>query len=291
MAKPSIYQKFSYVINPILYFIQIKLFTEFFRSLANTIIKASIITGLLSNESLILRYIDTLITPTFNILLSVYVLTPYWKRAKGQLPIHENKEKPLMLAIGTIIIYCGIKWLTGYLIQVTYLSEHPKYLLIVEARSNRSALEMFVKTVIAAPIVEELLFRGVLQNRLMALTRPSFAVLFQSIAFCILHMNLVQALYVSLSSIIYGILYVRFRKLWPCILAHAVFNSNLADWLLQLTSTIVDEITLIHVLIIGSIFTIIGTYILLKQPSAQPVNDAIKNIDNNTYLLMSHAYH
>ncbi|MCL2044957.1 MAG: CPBP family glutamic-type intramembrane protease [Oscillospiraceae bacterium] len=104
-------------------------------------------------------------------------------------------------------------------------------------------------------------------------------------------MNLIQALYTALSGIVYGLLYVRFRKLWLCILAHAVFNTNLASWLLTLVELVVDEITLTHIFVIGSAFSFIGAYIILKQPAAQPIDDITVEETSNTAQLLSHVYH
>ncbi|MCL2044960.1 MAG: CPBP family intramembrane metalloprotease [Oscillospiraceae bacterium] len=295
MVKQSIPRKFWYVIIPIIIFYFIKNFAEivgmFINMLTNTLFGAFTDTDILSSDAFIQGTIGMLISSVACILLSVYILTPMWKEAKEQLPIQINKDKPLILAIGTIIIYCGIKFLTSYFLHVTYLSEHPTYLPVIEAFHNRSTLEMFVRAVIVAPIVEELLCRGVIQNRLMTFMKPRSAVLLQSIIFGIIHMNPIQALYAGLSGIIYGMLYVRFRKLWPCILAHAVFNSYLADWIIKMISYVVDEITLTHILIIGSIFFIIGAFILLKQPAAQAVDEAIEEELNDVYQLLSHAYH
>jgi membrane protease YdiL (CAAX protease family) len=78
--------------------------------------------------------------------------------------------------------------------------------------------------VVAAPVAEELCLRGITLARLLSWAPVWVAVAVQSAVFAILHMNLLQGLYSFVLGMALGFLYVRFRNIWLCILAHAAFN-------------------------------------------------------------------
>lgn len=83
-----------------------------------------------------------------------------------------------------------------------------------------------LSAVVLAPLVEELLFRGLLQSLLRKyLDHPWHAVLLTSAVFALFHLNTPQntpALF--LLSLVLGYNYERCGRLWAPILCHAVFN-------------------------------------------------------------------
>jgi len=96
------------------------------------------------------------------------------------------------------------------------------------------------------PVVEELIFRGILQGELLHLTTRdgrmlrlgpvSAANALVTVAFVALHM-LAQppawALAVAVPSLVFGHLRERFASVWPAVLVHVVYNAGfgLAAWL------------------------------------------------------------
>jgi membrane protease YdiL (CAAX protease family) len=96
------------------------------------------------------------------------------------------------------------------------------------------------------PVVEELLFRGILQGELLRLTTRdgrtlrlgpvSAANALATLAFVALHMlaqPLGWALAVALPSLVFGHLRERFASVWPAVFVHIVYNAGfgLAAWL------------------------------------------------------------
>lgn len=89
---------------------------------------------------------------------------------------------------------------------------------------------------LAAPLAEELIFRGVLYNswldaKLFSDRRVSRAVgaLLVSAAFGWFHGNALQAVYCACFSLILIFVYEETQSVWPCVLTHVGFNST---WLL-----------------------------------------------------------
>jgi membrane protease YdiL (CAAX protease family) len=87
---------------------------------------------------------------------------------------------------------------------------------------------------IIAPIGEELLFRGVIQEYLEQRKLPSFYIvslanLIASILFVFLHFLVsepLQASLVFIPSLIFGIMYSEYRSVWITILLHSFYNLN-----------------------------------------------------------------
>lgn len=81
---------------------------------------------------------------------------------------------------------------------------------------------------VAAPVAEEMFFRGFLQGRLRQGFGPVLAIGLTTIAFSLVHYsgNLLHPLGVAVMSIGCGVLRERTGSLWPAILLHAVNNSS-----------------------------------------------------------------
>ena len=75
-----------------------------------------------------------------------------------------------------------------------------------------------------APLVEEAIFRGAIERRLLEKDwNPWFAIVISAIIFAIPHFSL-YTLFFSCFGILVGWLYYRTRCIWPGILIHALYN-------------------------------------------------------------------
>lgn len=84
----------------------------------------------------------------------------------------------------------------------------------------------FITICILAPVLEEILFRGILLRGLLQNgTSPIIAIALSSILFGAAHMNPWQFLGAGLLGAIFGFVYYRTRALWICIFLHALNNS------------------------------------------------------------------
>ncbi|WP_405277604.1 CPBP family intramembrane glutamic endopeptidase [Methanobrevibacter sp.] len=84
-------------------------------------------------------------------------------------------------------------------------------------------LGIFVSTVIISPIAEELIFRGVLLNRLKLITPTLFAVLVSSLLFGALH-SFGSIISAFVFAICMAILYLKTENICVAILAHFLNN-------------------------------------------------------------------
>lgn len=79
-------------------------------------------------------------------------------------------------------------------------------------------------TSLGAPVAEEIVFRGYLQQALAGMFRPWLAVLLAAAVFGAVH-TLPYALPVGLLGAFFGLLVVRSGSLWPAVFCHALHNA------------------------------------------------------------------
>lgn len=84
----------------------------------------------------------------------------------------------------------------------------------------------FATTVIAAPILEEFLLRGIIERGLLAHTTPLKAILWSSFFFAVIHMNPWQATAAFIAGIWIGWIYWKTGSLIACIFIHAINNGT-----------------------------------------------------------------
>ena len=114
----------------------------------------------------------------------------------------------------------------------------------------------FLAVVLMAPLVEELLFRGVIYDALCTFVPAGAAVVFQAMLFGSTHGTLLWILYSTLIGCVLGYVRKRTNSLWPCILMHGAFNgsSYLFTWFAERYSQ--DSATVTFVFL-GSAFVLL----------------------------------
>ncbi len=78
--------------------------------------------------------------------------------------------------------------------------------------------------VVAAPIGEELFFRGLFYRGLAALTRPWIGLVVSGVAFSLVHANLSVVLPFAVIGMVFAAVYRASGSLWTSIAAHAIVN-------------------------------------------------------------------
>lgn len=119
---------------------------------------------------------------------------------------------------------------------LTSLALSSAYLFVPEAIENLDHLMktagigeanvwVLLSTVILAPVVEEITFRGVTFN-LAKKAGASFTVanLIQAVLFGIYHFNLVQGVYVCILGLVLGYVVWKYDSLYPAVLLHLMYN-------------------------------------------------------------------
>jgi membrane protease YdiL (CAAX protease family) len=123
------------------------------------------------------------------------------------------------------LILTSMALLLGVILPLISLIPMPREVSESFAKSlGRPSLVIFVTLVIAAPILEELLFRGIMLDGLLNRYRPLTAILVSSIIFGIAHLNPWQFVTAFVIGCFAGWVYLRTKSVGPCILIHATVN-------------------------------------------------------------------
>ncbi len=156
---------------------------------------------------------------TIPFLYSVYKRAPVLRPAKWFERQTIVKE---LLYILSIIIF-GI--VLNIIISHTPLAEQSAQF----AKANATLLSGNLVTKVYAnciciPILEEIVYRGIVCGQLQIWTNQTAAVVISAFLFGIMHFNLVQFLYGFLVGLVLSYVYTKTNKLWVVILAHSLTN-------------------------------------------------------------------
>lgn len=83
----------------------------------------------------------------------------------------------------------------------------------------------FIGIGIIAPIIEEIIFRGLIFRELEKVMSLNAVIVVQGLLFGLFHMNITQGAYASVLGIVLGLLLVWTRSIWTPIIVHLVNNS------------------------------------------------------------------
>ena len=154
--------------------------------------------------------------------------------------------------LGSLVVGFGICGISGLWIMLA--EQLPSLQKSVEAMNagaeniaGGNAFGTFMIAVIAAPVVEEILFRGIVLRSIRKFSPVWASILISSVLFGVYHLNIVQAVYATLMGIAAGILYEKKRNLLFPILVH--FANNLITMLQGFAPSEVNELISIFILI------------------------------------------
>ena len=86
-------------------------------------------------------------------------------------------------------------------------------------------LVTFISVTVVSPLMEELIFRGLILKLFHRFLNFAIANVLQALLFGIYHMNLVQGLYAFLLGILIGCIFYLTRNILYCVLFHFVLNT------------------------------------------------------------------
>jgi len=141
-------------------------------------------------------------------------------------PVSTEKNKIIKKSFLGLLTGISVYFPIAYIISNTFIGNlSPETNAIFESMSSTTPLWLLILSIgIFAPIMEELTFRGFIQNKLGETGKPYAAVIIQALLFGAFHMNLQQFLYAAVIGIIFGFIKLWSGSIWPCILAHIGFN-------------------------------------------------------------------
>ena len=158
--------------------------------------------------------------------IALPIANPILKKLPSVTPLKE-KVKPSTFIGGFFVAYLTMyagNLVSVYLIELIYSASGNMLENPLEQSVDATPLWANVLFVaILAPILEELVFRGMICKRLLALGE-GFAVVFSGVFFAMLHGNLYQLFYAFTLGCLFGLIYVKTGKVIYSIIYHVFIN-------------------------------------------------------------------
>ncbi len=133
--------------------------------------------------------------------------------------------RPLDYLLVTVLAIASNFMISAVILGFNLYSLFPDYANLGDMIGSSPMWLRFITVGIAAPIVEELLLRGLVLDRMRRYMPVIPAIVIQAVIFGVIHMNILQGAYAALLGVILGIIYVRYNSIIPCIVFHVVMNS------------------------------------------------------------------
>ena len=128
----------------------------------------------------------------------------------------------LLVMLGAVCISRGV----NYLLPLTPLPYwFPGYEAASEEIYRCSLMSQIAAGMISAPLLEEVLMRGILYTRLKEFSkRPQTAMLLSGMIFGLFHGNVVQGVYAFVMGVFFALVYEAYDSLFPPVAAHMTAN-------------------------------------------------------------------
>ena len=136
----------------------------------------------------------------------------------------------------------------------------PKYQQVSEVIYSGCLFMEIVSAVIAAPILEELFFRGMIYKRLRDMINVKAAVVISALFFGTFHGNLVQFVYAFIIGLMLAYVYEKFKTIWAPVIFHV--GANLISVLI--TEFMPQSMNNAAVILGAMLISMVLTFVLLK---------------------------
>jgi hypothetical protein len=185
----------------------------------------------------------------------------------------ENRRIIPLIVLVAIPLNLGI---AGPLVELVPMTDFFREMIremVLEMASDQGLL-MFIALVIAAPILEELIFRGIMLDGLLRIYSPTKAVIVSSLLFGLIHLNPAQFVGGVLVGGFMGWVYVHTRSVMATILIHASFNLtafaesyfiDVEEAIDMSYAELLGGMTNYLLLIVGSVVVTLGCVFLLDK--------------------------
>jgi membrane protease YdiL (CAAX protease family) len=220
----------------------------------------------------------TIIYSAATLIALIIIFAIRRKRFHAEIGLRRIKNEAILLVLPFGV---SLQFLIVFLLNLIPLPEKiiEDYNRLYSLLGNSPRILEIIGTVIAAPIIEEVVFRGLVYTRLRrAMSAPIAAGLCAAI-FALAHGHIIATMYAFIIGLILCFLMERFRSLWAPILLHIGFNTaNYLPFLREDSSTVEIMIT---VAISFVIFAASAFFILRSRNSENKVKNSINGGDGS----------
>lgn len=144
-----------------------------------------------------------------------------WRAGKRWLPLQLKGQARLGLYVALPVLVLAM----AVVLSLLNFLHLPNWADSIFQKMMKNPASALVTVAVAAPVLEEALFRGVILQGLLRTRRPWVAIGQSALLFGLVHFNPAQSVFALLIGILLGWLYYRTQSLGVCIAVHALNNS------------------------------------------------------------------
>ncbi|WP_372755713.1 lysostaphin resistance A-like protein [Labilibaculum sp.] len=178
------------------------------------------------------------------LIILIFITRRWWKNNPRNTEVLTLRSFPLVLLPAVILMTCALVIFTSeigsWIPTPDFMDEFFKDMLAANIWG-------FLTVVVAAPILEELLIRGIVLDGLLRNYSPWKAIIWSSVFFAVMHLNPWQFITAMIMGVAIGYLYWKTKSLFLCMFIHAL-NNGIAFYLMVRYSSSSD---LAHILNVG----------------------------------------
>ena len=164
-------------------------------------------------------------------LVTMIILIPvlYYSYRKDKIKQEDffsgGKKAGVLVYLITAVLSFSLALGLNLLVAAIKLNEiFPEYDQMAERMFEESRIVVLLSSLVMAPIMEELIFRGLCYGRIRQFTGKGMTILITGLLFGLYHMNLVQLIYAFIMGMFFAFLYERYRDIRLTMLAHFAAN-------------------------------------------------------------------
>ncbi len=170
-----------------------------------------------------LKVTNGLIALSIGALISLIVYLLLFRDLRHHVRRLSLQDVNLSLSSGFLTIFISS------IVMLAVVAIFPSIQNISEDISNyiksEDAIIVFIAVVIAAPIIEEIIFRCIIFTELTKVTTVRNTIIIQAVLFGIFHANIYQFIYAFFIGILLGYIYAKTNNILITIIAHMVNNA------------------------------------------------------------------
>jgi membrane protease YdiL (CAAX protease family) len=163
------------------------------------------------------------------VFLAVFTLVFAGVNFRNILPLYSfrNLKVPLLLLcaacaiVASAIVHYAVSWVNLTVFHKT-LSYYPLYEPL-----QHGELVLFLSVAVYPALFEELEFRGIVYNYTEQAAGPTTAIWISSMAFAIIHVNVLSLLWIVPFALVVGWLRNKYQTLWYDMIIHLCFNGTI----------------------------------------------------------------
>ena len=167
----------------------------------------------------------------------------------------------VLLGVGCQLFIAGLL----ALLSTYFVDFFADYSNVVKKLMSGNAIIVVLLTVIIAPIVEELIFRGMVLHRANRYIPFLWANFLQAFLFGVYHGNVIQGIYAILLGLLLGMIYYKYKTILAPILLHMCINAS------AYLNYLLPEATAVYIIIIliGGICACTAFYLIKPMENAE----------------------